>query len=238
MPKYMNCHYGQSRIFNHAHCKIPLNLQFFAESGEGVSTAGGASGADGTTAESGSGEEGSASGQEQEKKTPTYEELVAELAKERAESQRQRNLKDTASKEAAEYKKQLRAKLSAEEQESIAKQEADAAKDARIKELEEKMAIIDNTAFWGGKSIEMDESLAKQTAEAEAKGDKDKFRELIGKHIKAVRDSAYQQALKDRPDIAAGHGSADKTTMADELAIAAAKRRGGVDENILKHYRR
>lgn len=234
MSKYMNCH----RIFSHVHCKMPLNLQFFAESGEGVPIDGGTSVADGTTDGSANVDEGGVTGQEQEKKTLTYEELVAELAKERAESQKQRNLRDTASKEAAEYKKQLRAKLTAEEQESIAKQEADAAKDARIKELEEKMAIIDNTAFWGGKSIGMDESLAKQTAEAEAKGDKDKFRELIGKHIKAVRDSAYQQALKDRPDIAAGHGSADKTTMAEEMAIAAAKRRSGVDENILKHYRR
>ena len=218
-------------LLKHCRCKLPMDIQFFADGGDGGS-GDGAGGSDGD-----SGADGADSGDGDDNQ-PTYEELVAELARERAESQRQRNLKDTASKEAAEYKKQLRAKLTAEEKESIAKKEADEAKDARIKELEEKMEIVDNTAFWVGKSIGMDEKLAKATAEAEAKGDKEAFRRNIEKHIKSIQDSAYQQALKDRPDPAAGNGDADKNTLAMDKAKAAAKRMGGVDENILKHYRR
>lgn len=33
--KYMNNHYGMSRVFGKARCKMPMNLQYFAEGGEG-----------------------------------------------------------------------------------------------------------------------------------------------------------------------------------------------------------
>lgn len=229
--KYMNNYYGQSRIFGTARCKVPMNLQIFADGNGGGS---GETGAEtgGTAAESGTGAE-----PESEKK-PTYEELLAQLNAERADKERIKNLKDTASREAAEFKKKFREKMTAEEQAALEKKEADEAKDARIKELEEKMAVIDNTSFWGGKSIGMDEALAKSTAEAEATGDKEKFRENIAKHIKSIRDSAYQQALADRPEIAAGNGAADKNSAAKEMAVASAKRLGGVNEEIIKQYRR
>lgn len=202
-----------------------MNLQFFADGG-----------ADGADAGAGTNGEGANTGDTSthDDNKPTYEELVAKLAKADAETQRQKNLTDKASKEAASYKKQL----SAEQQAKIEKEAAEKAKDDKIAELEQKMAIIDNTSFWGGKSIGMDEELAKATAEAEATGDKEKFRENIVKHIKAIKDSAYQQALKDRPDPAAGNGNADKNIAANEKAVASAKRMGGVNENILKQYRR
>lgn len=223
MPKYMNCHWGQSRIFKGARFKVMPD-------GIDVGTGGGGGSATPSAgAEDKSGEDSS---------QPTYEELVAQLASERAENLKMKNLHDKASREAAEYKKQLRTKLTAEEQEEAAKKEADEAKDARIKELEEKMAVIDNTSFWGGKSIGMDETLAKATAEAEATGDKEKFRECITKHIKSVRDEAYQQAMSDRPPINAGNGAGDKNAVANERAIASAKRTGAANEDILKHYRR
>ena len=44
--KYMNNHYGVSRIFGNARCKMPMNLQFFAE-GDGAE--GGAGGAGGSS---------------------------------------------------------------------------------------------------------------------------------------------------------------------------------------------
>lgn len=229
--KYMNNYYGQSRIFGTARCKVPMNLQIFADGNGGGS---GETGAEtgGTAAESGTGAE-----PESEKK-PTYEELLAQLNAERADKERIKNLKDTASREAAEFKKKFREKMTAEEQAALEKKEADEAKDARIKELEEKMAVIDNTSFWGGKSIGMDEALAKSTAEAEATGDKEKFRENIANHIKSIKDSAYQQALADRPEIAAGNGAADKNSAAKDMAVASAKRLGGVNEDIIKQYRR
>ena len=71
--KYMNNRYGSSRIFGKARCKLPLNLQFFAEpdgngggAGGGTGDAGGAAGGEGNepgTAGTGEGGEGTQSTQ-------------------------------------------------------------------------------------------------------------------------------------------------------------------------------
>lgn len=55
--KYMNNHFGSSRVFGKARCKMPLDLQFFAEPGDG-SGGGGAGGGTGDAA--GAGDEGAA----------------------------------------------------------------------------------------------------------------------------------------------------------------------------------
>lgn len=69
--KYMNNHYGVSRIFGRAHCVMPMNLQFFAEpdggagGGAGGAGGGGASGnAGGTGGEPGAGAAGGQEGAE------------------------------------------------------------------------------------------------------------------------------------------------------------------------------
>ena len=64
--KYMNNHYGSSRVFGKARCKMPMNLQFFAEpdgngggAGGGAGDAGGAVGGDnGDQGAAGAGEGG------------------------------------------------------------------------------------------------------------------------------------------------------------------------------------
>lgn len=210
---------------------MPFNLQFFAEgSSDG-------NGAEGSTLNNGDNPTGD--------NKPTYDELMEQLAQAQtqiaqanATSERYKNSINDLTKKNGELTKQVRERMTADEQADIAKKEADEAKDARIKELEEKMAVIDNTSFWGGASIGMDEALAKSTAEAEALGDKEKFRANIVKHIKAIKENAIQQALKDRPDISAGNGDADKNAAAKEAAQAAAKRAGTANQDILNHYRR
>ena len=64
---------------------------------------------------------------------------MAQLAEERAKSAKLQNEKDTASSEAANFKKQLRAKMSANEQEEAAKAEAEAAKDAKTSGIRNKI---------------------------------------------------------------------------------------------------
>lgn len=72
--KYMNNRYGCSRIFGNARCKMPMNLQFFAEpdgngggAGGGAGDAGGAAGGEGSepggagTGEGGGGNQGAQS---------------------------------------------------------------------------------------------------------------------------------------------------------------------------------
>lgn len=209
---------------------MPFNLQFFAEGGsDGNGTDNGTpAGTDNSTGDN----------------KPNYDELMEQLAQAQtqiaqanATSERYKNSINDLTKKNGELTKQVRERMTADEQADIAKKEADEAKDARIKELEEKMAVIDNTSFWGGASIGMDEALAKSTAEAEALGDKEKFRANIVKHIKAIKENAIQQALKDRPDISAGNGDTSNT-VAEEKAKFLAKRQNGINQDILKNYRR
>lgn len=73
--KYFNNRYGNSRVFGRAKCKMPMNLQFFAEGGDasGAGTEGNAGGAGG----SGSGEPGAGTpGAGAEGSTPSFEELL------------------------------------------------------------------------------------------------------------------------------------------------------------------
>ena len=64
--KFMNNHYGVSRIFGRAHCVMPMNLQFFAEPDGGAGGGAGGAGGGGTSGNAGGtgGEQGAAGGQE------------------------------------------------------------------------------------------------------------------------------------------------------------------------------
>lgn len=66
--KYMNNHFGNSRVFGRARCKVPMNLQFFAEGGEGGAGGGAGGGASGDAGAAGS--EGGAAGGEGGAATP------------------------------------------------------------------------------------------------------------------------------------------------------------------------
>lgn len=64
--KYMNNHFGSSRVFGKARCKMPMDLQFFAEGGEGGAGggAGGSASGDAGGAPGAAGSEGGAAGGE------------------------------------------------------------------------------------------------------------------------------------------------------------------------------
>lgn len=64
--KYMNNHFGSSRVFGKARCKMPMDLQFFAEGGEGGAGGGAGGGASGDAggAAGAAGSEGGAAGGE------------------------------------------------------------------------------------------------------------------------------------------------------------------------------
>lgn len=226
--KYMNNHYGQSRIFGKARFKFPMQLQFFAESEGGepaVDTPDG----------------GSSSAPEEPKLS--HEQLLEKLAeaetralKSQADADKWKAAHDKTSSELANTKKQLSARMTAEEQADAAKKEAEDAKDARIAELESREKVRDFTELLMDKDIGMEKKEAKELAQMLVDGDLEKSLSILGKHIKAIKDSAYQQALKDRPDIAAGHGTADKKSLAAELAVKSAKKNTTADTAILKNY--
>ena len=224
----MNNHYGQSKIFGHARFKMPMNIQFFAES----------SGGDG-----GSGEgEGTGDGEGKDGgSTPSVDELLAQLAQERATNAQNKAALDKALKEKGELTKNLRAKMSAEEQEAEAKKAADEAKDARIQELESKFRTMDYSKRYMG--IGMDEKTAETLSEMTGElTDPDKFFSALGKFITASNKSAGENAIQDlikkNPEIKAGSGDDTKTSLAEEKAVSIGKRTAGANEDILKHYRR
>ena len=226
--KFMNNHYGQSQIFGRARCKMPMNLQLFAESSD--SDGGGTGG-------SGDGRDGGSESQN----TPSVEELLAQLAQERATNAQNKAALDKALKEKGELTKNLRAKMSAEEQEAEAKKAADEAKDARIQELESKFRVMDYSKRYMG--IGMDEKTAETLSEMTGElTDPDKFFSALGKFItasnKSAGENAVQDLIKKNPEIKAGSGDDTKTSLAEERAVSIGKRTAGANEDILKHYRR
>lgn len=224
--KFINNHYGQPQIFGRARCKMPMNLQFFAES----------SGGDGGG--TGEGVDGEGDGSEGEN-TPSVEELLAQLAQERATNAQNKAALDKALKEKGELTKNLRAKMSAEEQEAEAKKAADEAKDARIQELESKFRMMDYSKRYMG--IGMDEKTAETLSELTGElSDTDKFFSALDKFmkskIKSAGEDAIQELIKKNPEIKSGTGDSEKNALAKEKAKEAAHRHTGANMDILKHY--
>ena len=173
--------------------------------------------------------------------TPSVDELMAELAKERAEKAKLKNSFDTASSELAATKKQLRTKMTAEEQIEEEKRIADEAKDAEIKELKDKFRTMDYSKRYMG--IGMDEKTAESLSELTGElVDADKFFSALGKFItasnKAAEENYRQELIKNNPDINAGSGGDTKNSLAEERAVSIGKRTAGANEDILKFYRR
>ena len=146
-----------------------------------------------------------------DEKEPTVEELMAQLAQERANSAKLQNDYNKASSEAANYRKQLKAKQTAEEQEEEAKREAEEEHKKYVKGLEDtiKMTNATNRYLALGMSAEM----AKDTAKAELDGDMEKVTENMGKYNEAKVKAAEAEWLKSRPPVNAGQGEEEETDL-------------------------
>lgn len=110
-----------------------------------------------------------------EEKEPTVEELMAQLAQERANSAKLQNDYNKASSEAANYRKQLKAKQTAEEQEEEAKKEAEEEHKKYVKGLEDTIRMTNATNRY--LAIGMSAEMAKDTANAELENDMEKVTE-------------------------------------------------------------
>ena len=107
--------------------------------------------------------------------------------------------------EAADYKKQLREKMSAEE----AKAKEDAEKYEEV--VKERDALLREKNILGHKtkylSLGYDEKLANETAEAMVNGDLDKVFANQKKHLDAVEKKIREDVLKDTPAPEGGNSS-------------------------------
>lgn len=163
------------------HNRIPMNLQFFAEPGgpgaEENPAGGGESGGADPAGDNGGGESGGGE--------VTLESVMAELATLKAENAKLKSTNDKLCQSEGQLRKQLRAKMTAEEEAAEVKAEEEAAHKEYVSGLEKELAIIKSTA----KFIEMgfDAETAAATATADYDGDKETVNANIKKMMAAQR---------------------------------------------------
>lgn len=139
---------------------------------------------------------------EQENNSPTIEEVMAELAKERAEKEKNKVALDKALKETGELKKTLRQKMSAQEQEDEAKREQDEQHKAYVASLEEfkHKTEAKERYLMQGMCVEM----AAKAAEAEVSGDMDGLATIQRQHTDSLIKAKEAEWKKSRPPVNAG----------------------------------
>lgn len=136
--------------------------------------------------------------------SPTVEELMSQLASERAEKEKYKNASDKASSEAAKYKKELRSKQTAEEQEAEAKAEADRRRDEELESLRKELNHNKATAAY--KSIQ-NEKVVESLIEAVSDADHATIASIIEAEKKAAVKTAQAEWLKSRPQVNTGTGN-------------------------------
>ena len=160
---------------------------------------------------------GSAQGNEQEE--VTMDGLMAQLATLKVENARNKAALDKQMKANGELTKQLRAKMTAAEQE---------AEEKKAREEEQKQLINDLTDFKKRAEAKdryllmgMSAEFAKKAADAEVKGDMDTLASVMKQYNDYSLKAQQAEFLKNRPDINVGHGEENEiTSLEKEIAAA------------------
>lgn len=143
--------------------------------------------------------------------TPDATDLLKQIADLKAELNRNKKARDKALSEVGEYKKQLRAKMTADEQAEIERQEAEAEQKAYVASLEAYKKKSEATARYALQG--MNQEMATQAADAEISGDMDLLADIQRKHAQQMVKDAQAEWLKSRPELNAGGGSGAKVTQ-------------------------
>ena len=202
---------------------LPLNLQFFAEPGG----EGGEGGGDpaGNEPDGGSGGDDGNKGASQEDLNAQIEQLKADIAK-------QKEAISKATKEAADYKRALRAKQTQEEIDAENKKEAEEKQAARLAELEKQVARANCTKSVMAK-LSVDEETAGQIAECLAGCEDIENALLLIQKAWEAKEKKLKLEYGKIPGPGAGGGSEDKETQAAlELAKELGQRRAKNSESV------
>lgn len=143
--------------------------------------------------------------------TTDVNELAKQLADLKVELKKNKAARDKALSEVAEYKKQLRAKMSADEQAAEERKEAEEEQKKYIADLEKFKKTAEAQARYALQG--MDSELAKQAADAEISGDMDALADIQKKFAQQMVKAAQADWLKSRPEINAGSNSGVKITQ-------------------------
>lgn len=170
---------------------------------------------------------------------PTVEELMTQLAQERAINAKNKVALDKALKDNGNLTKQLRTRMTAEEQQQEAEQEAQRAKDKEFNDMKTQLRVMNfSKRFMGmGMDEKTAESIATLTPTME---NEEEFFNILGNFIKdsnqKAAESHMQEFLKNRPDIKAGKGG-DGESLAVQIAKGLAETaRNTVDTEALKRF--
>lgn len=165
--------------------------------------------------------------QQQAETTPSVDELMAQLAAERAEKEKYKTANDKLSKEAADTKRQLRAKQTAEEQEAEAQAEAQ-----RLAEEEREALRKENNRF---KAMAAYKSFDEKTVDKWLEAVSDADHATLSAMIEAEKQKAVKEAqaewMKSRPQVNTGQYS----SMTKEQIMAIqdrAERRMAMSQNM------
>ncbi len=136
--------------------------------------------------------------------TPSVEELMAQLATAKAETEKYKSANDKLSKEAAENKRQLRARQTAEEQEAEAKAEAERLRNEEFEAM--KKELNHNKAVAAYKNITDDKAVTR-LIDAVSDADHNAIAKIIEDECKKAVNAAEAKWLKDRPPVRSGQYS-------------------------------
>lgn len=135
---------------------------------------------------------------------PSVEELMEQLKQANADRERYKLANDKLSKEAAERKRQLRAKQTEEEQEAEAKAEAERATQEELESLRKE--LNHNKAVNAYKAVS-DEKMVETLIEAVSDADHNAIANIMEKYANAKVKEAQAEWLKSRPQANAGQYS-------------------------------
>lgn len=148
-------------------------------------------------------------------KAPSVEELMAQLAAQKVETEKYKNQYNKASSEAAESKKQLRSKQTAEEIEAAAKAEAERIKDEKLEAMSKELNHIKAVAAYKNVSEKSIETLI----EAVSENDHAAIATIIENEVKAGITNAQAEWMKSRPRVNAGNTAYSGMTADQIMAI-------------------
>lgn len=180
-----------------------LNLQFFAEEGEGD--------------DSGTTESGDATTETETEPKRTYEDALSEIAAAKAEAKKFKAERDNALKKAGDATKQLREKMSEAEIKAEEEAQAKEEREAYLKSLESYKA--ENEAVKRYRLQGMPDELAAKAAKAEIDGDMDALADIQKQYTQTVIKEKEAEWKASRPRVNVGDDD-DSSPMTKEEILA------------------
>lgn len=149
--------------------------------------------------------------------TPTVEELSAQIAQLTADRDKYKSANDKLSKESADYKRQLRARQTAEEQQAEEQAEAQRIRDEQFEEM--KARLNRSEAEKAYKAV-TDEKMVESLIDAVSDADHSAIASILEKYANAKVKEAQAEWMKSRPRVNMGGEGGITKEQFDAMSMA------------------